>query len=88
MKREVVNHLKDTYHQSERKACSLSGISRRTHRYKAKKKDDIVLIDLLSDLSSSFPGYGFWKLYRRLPQGHGYNHKRVYRVYKQMGLNN
>lgn len=85
-KREAVNHLKIVYSKSERKGCKLIGISRRTYKYEHKKKDDFELIDLLLSLAERFPNYGFWKLYKREFKTSSYNHKRVYRVYKQLGL--
>jgi putative transposase len=41
----------------------------------------------LQHLSQTVEGEGFWKFYDRLRlQGHRINHKRVYRLYKQLGL--
>jgi putative transposase len=50
-------------------------------------KNDESLIQLLQHLSDNIEGEGFWKFYDRLRlQGHKINHKRVYRIYKQLGL--
>jgi putative transposase len=50
-------------------------------------KDDTRLIELLEQLAQNVEGEGFWKFYDRLRlQGHVINHKRVYRMYKKMGL--
>lgn len=46
-----------------------------------------MLIHLLQHLANTVEGEGFWKFYDRLRlQGHMINHKRVYRIYKQLGL--
>lgn len=50
-------------------------------------KDDTMLMHLLEQLAQNVEGEGFWKFYDRLRlQGHVINHKRVYRMYKKMGL--
>ena len=86
-KRIVANHIKAHHSRSERRSCTLTGISRRTFRYKSIKNDD-TLIEILLKMSQLHPGYGFWKLYYRLRQsGYSWNHKRVYRVYTQLKLN-
>ena len=86
-KRKVVDHLKSAHSFSERKSCFLTGISRRTYRYRSIKNDD-SLIEALSTLVEKHPGYGFWKLYHKLrAKGHPWNHKRVYRVYCKLQLN-
>ena len=51
------------------------------------KKDDHALIDHLSKLCQARPREGFCKSYYRLRNaGEIINHKRLHRVYKQMGL--
>lgn len=45
------------------------------------------MIHLLQHLAQTVEGEGFWKFYYRLRlQGHQVNHKRAYRIYKQLGL--
>jgi len=49
---------------------------------------DAAVIDTLNEQLKKSPRAGFWKCYQRLRRaGHAFNHKRVYRVYCQMGLN-
>ncbi|CDL84916.1 hypothetical protein Xszus_04198 [Xenorhabdus szentirmaii] len=49
-----------------------------------RKKDNVVIDAILA----KSPQAGFWKCYYRLRfQGYPFNHKRVYRVYKRLGLN-
>jgi len=68
------------------KACRILNISRSSLKYKSVKDDDTV-IHLLQHLSQTVEDEGFWKFYDRLRlQGHKINHKRVYRLYKQLGL--
>jgi putative transposase len=44
-------------------------------------------MEQLQQLSSQFPIEGFWKCYHRIRhQGMLINHKRLHRVYKQMGV--
>lgn len=50
-------------------------------------KDDSTLMGQLSQLSMDYPREGFWKCYHRLRnKSIQVNHKRLHRVYKQMGL--
>ncbi len=49
---------------------------------------DQAIIDALNQLVAQHPRWGIWKYIRRLRAlGHAWNHKRVYRVYRQLGLN-
>ena len=49
---------------------------------------DAAVIDALNEQLKKSPRAGFWKCYQRIRRaGHMFNHKRVYRVYCQMGLN-
>ncbi len=49
---------------------------------------DRAVIEALNAVVEKHPRWGFWTGYDRLClQGHGGNHKRVYRVYKAMKLN-
>jgi putative transposase len=51
-------------------------------------KDDTQVIDALNALVEKHPTEGFWQLYDRLrKKGHEWNHKKVYRVYKLLGMN-
>jgi len=60
----------------------------RSYFYYQNKKDDTDIIIALHQLVDAHPREGFWKSFNRLRnQGHQWNHKRVYRVYKLEKLN-
>jgi putative transposase len=49
---------------------------------------DSEVIDALQAMVKKRPRWGFWKCFNRLRlDGHPWNHKRVYRIYKELGLN-
>ena len=80
-----------TEHQiSVSRACSIVRFSRaayyRTPR--AQLEVDAEVIAALQAVVERHPRHGFWKCFRRMRrQGHGWNHKRVHRVYCALRLN-
>ena len=72
------------------KACLFVGIGRSTF-YRPKRdwrKADAAVIDAINAELNKSPRAGFWKCFGRMRfKGYPFNHKRVYRVYCQMGLN-
>jgi len=73
---------------SIRRGCDAASLPRSTYRYKRKRRCDDAPIDALNELIEAHPSIGFWPAFHRLRlAGHGWNHKRVYRVYPAMGLN-
>lgn len=72
--------------QDTGKACRLLKLSRSSLRYQSLKQDEPVIAQL-EQLAKQNPVEGFWKCYYRLRNaGSIINHKRLHRVYKQMGL--
>lgn len=76
------------HHISQRQACQAVSLPRSSFAYQAKPKHDEEVIEQLSILTEKYPSIGFWKCFHRLrKQSFPWNHKKVYRVYKQMKLN-
>ena len=71
-------------------ACETVGLSRASF-YRAPnnwRERDAVVIRAIQLVVKKAPRSGFWKIYARLRlQGFTFNHKRVYRVYRRLGLN-
>jgi putative transposase len=87
-KREVVDYLVSEYPINIRQACKSLNFEQSSYYYHPKKQDDSEVIDCLNTLSEKHPSYGFKKMFHSLRnQGFGWNHKKVYRVYKKLGLN-
>ncbi len=88
-RREATEHLLDQG-LSKTKACKITGIGRATFYRQPTdwRQRDAAVINALNEHIAKSPQAGFWKCYKRLRQaGYLFNHKRVYRVYCRMGLN-
>ena len=56
--------------------------------YKPTPRDDSLVITTLLELAERYPRYGFTKYFAVLRrEGYTWNHKRVYRIYRQLQLN-
>lgn len=73
---------------SEWRACRVVGMSRSGYRYKARKPDDADIRQQLLMIAERKPRWGYKKMYAYLKnQGYSWNHKRVHRIYRELGLN-
>ncbi len=73
---------------SHRQACKAVSLPRSTYQYQPRPKDDSLITEQLQLLVEKHPSIGFWQCFYRLRKmGHGWNHKRVYRVYSRLRLN-
>ena len=73
-----------------RQACEAFRVSERCYRYRPKLSDENAHIaKLLLGLSQSQRNWGFGLcfLYLRNVKGYSWNHKRVYRIYRELELN-
>jgi len=88
VKRGLVDESVQEHEISINRACRLFQLSRSAYYYKPNPKEDDAIIEQLDRLSEKYPTQGFWKLFHRMRhQGYAWNHKRVHRIYCQMGLN-
>lgn len=73
---------------SERRACQAVGLTRSVYRYRLRPDRDQEVIEALLELAHREPEYGFGKIFETSRRrGHGWNHKRVYRLYCALRLN-
>ena len=71
-------------------ACRTFDVSETCYRYSPKLSDENEQIaDLLVGLTAAKKtwGFGLCFLYLRNVRGYGWNHKRVYRIYRELELN-
>lgn len=77
---------------SQRRACALVGLARRSFAPppgggRGGTAADAPLVDRLLALVARHPGWGFWKYFHRLRKdGETMNHKRLWRIYAAQGL--
>jgi len=73
-----------------RLACQAFGVSQTCYRYVGKANaENERIADWLLRLTQSYRnwGFGLCYLYLRNVKGSGWNHKRVYRIYRELELN-
>ena len=84
----MARYAVEQYEVSERHVCRLLNVSRTAYRYKPKRTDDSEIRVVLLEKTARWPRWGFDKLCTHLRrQGYSWNHKRIYRVYCELGLN-
>ncbi len=75
---------------SVRLSCETFGISQTCYRYESKHRaENDEIADWLLRLTDSHRnwGFGLCYLYLRNVKGFGWNHKRIYRIYRELELN-
>jgi putative transposase len=83
----AVDHLVREHQMSERRACRLLQFPRATKRYQAKSPPDDGLRQRLGELARQRQRFGYRRLTALLQrEGRQANHKRVYRLYRELGL--
>jgi len=84
----MANYAVEAHQTSERRACRLVSLSRNGHRYVKKKPNDHEIKGKLAQIAEDHHRWGFRKMAAILrKQGNPWNHKKVYRIYCEMGLN-
>lgn len=89
-RREMAQQLVSNKRASIRVICSAMGISPSSLRYKRTcSKDNELIADWLVRLTENHRnwGFGLCYLFLRNVKGFGWNHKRVYRIYRELELN-
>ena len=74
-------------HYGISRACRVLKMSKSVYYYNPLPKDDTAIETALQEKAEQHSEEGFWKAYARLrAEGKPWNHKRVYRIYKSLGL--
>lgn len=86
-RRAAVRHIQQAHGLSERRASRLIGMGRSSLRYLSIARDDAGLGERLQELAARWRRFGYRQLHRLLRrEGWRLNHKRLYRVYRERGL--
>lgn len=87
---EMAKRMVSQERLSVRQACEAFDVSECCYRYERKlSSDNVRIAELLLELTQSQRNWGFGLcfLYLRNVKGYGWNHKRVYRIYRELELN-
>jgi putative transposase len=85
-RREAVRYMK-VQGLSIRRSCALVGIERSSFYYEAHARDDTELCEVLKAISIRYKRYGYRRAHALILRGGDIvNHKRVYRLWRLLGL--
>ena len=86
-KRPLVDQLRSDWKVSARRACSTLRVARSLYIYKSRRNDQADLKVKIRDICETRVRYGYRRVHILLRrEGWEVNPKRVYRLYKEMGL--
>lgn len=80
-----MRRLLGEFKTSERHACELMAVPRSSGRYRSRR-DDSQVQERLRELAREHPRFGYRRLHLYMHQEMGVNHKKVQRVYRELGL--
>ena len=87
MKRKQVDHMREAYWVSERRAYEAIRIWHSSHQYCSQRRDHRALRLLIREIAETRVWYGYLRIHILLRhEGWHVNHKRVYRIYREEGL--
>ena len=87
-RRVVVEQVVTTYGLSQRRACRIIGQSRSSQRYNCTRlPDEDEIVCEIVHLARDYGRYGYRRITAMLRlKGYTINHKRVYRIWRELGL--
>ena len=86
-KKVCVVHLIEKHALSERHACLLVGANRTSVRYRSHRDSEEELKEQIKKIALKHRRFGYRRIHLLLKRaGKGFNHKRIYRLYKILGL--
>jgi len=81
-------YLLDAYRVSARRACNALQLARASWFYRSHRRDSRLLTMRMREIAFTRVRYGYRRILTLLRrEGFKDNHKRVYRIYRQEGLN-
>ena len=84
----MVRGIRMEYNISVSRCVKLVLLHKSVYYYKSNRRDDALLRMRIKEIASTRVRYGFWRIYILLRrEGFMDNHKRVYRIYCEEGLN-
>ena len=83
----MVDEVKAAWTVSVRKACAVLRIGRSLYTYKSRRCDQAGLKKRINEITETRVRYGYRRVHVLLRrEGWAVNPKRIYRLYKEMGL--
>ena len=83
----MVDHARSTWRVSIRRACRALPVDRSTYHYRSRRAGQADLIERIKEIASTRVRYGYRRIHVLLRrEGWAVNPKRVYRLYRELGL--
>src|SRR5262245_45256985 len=86
-RRQLVDHARTTWQVSIRRACRALPVNRSTYHYRSRRAGQAHLSECIREIATTRVRYGYRRIHVLLRRdGWRVNPKRVYRLYREMGL--
>ena len=85
--RQMVDYTRSTWRVSIRRACRALPVERSTYHYRSRRAGQAQLTERIKEIAATRVRYGYRRIHVLLRRdGWRVNAKRVYRLYREMGL--